>query len=153
MLNREGLAMLEPEYSEKQVGIIGGREPELCAVSGKPVRGKHAVAHYKGDNVHYVRVLNQYDHRWTEAAPRYGFPVHEEIPAQDENVFVLEGLETGRLTVTDSNGDVTETDFKTGSFPAGNFASVRPVESRRASKLSPTPPPDIKADGMSKGDD
>lgn len=79
-----------PEYSEKQVGIIGQYEPELCAVSGRPIRGKHAVTHYKGDGVHYVRVLNQFDDKWPEAAPIYGFPVHEENSAQDENVFVLD---------------------------------------------------------------
>jgi hypothetical protein len=145
MLNREGLAMPEPEYSGKQVGIIGGREPELCAVSGRPIRGKHAVAHYKGDNLHYVRVLNQYDHRWPEAAPRYGFPVHEEISAQDENVFVLEGLDEPKdfdpeqVVMTDDNG----------------LKSSFLVQTRapRAPKPATSTQSDIKADGMSKGDD
>jgi hypothetical protein len=149
MLNRQDATM--PEYSEKQLGIMGVYEPELCAVSGRPVRGKHAITHYKGDNTHYVRVLNQFDHLWPQAAPIYGFPVQDEKPAQDENVFVLPKSGTGRLTVTDSEGNSTEKEFSVGSFPAGNFASVRPA-TPRAPKSS-TPQSDIKADGMSKGDD
>jgi hypothetical protein len=149
MLNREGLAMLEPEYSEKQVGIIGGREPELCAVSGKPVRGKHAVAHYKGDNVHYVRVLNQYDHRWTEAAPRYGFPVHDEISAQDENVFVLEGLDEASQAI-DINTNATPDQVVRALQQVG---LVSPDRASRSSKTDSSAQSDIKADGMSKGDD
>jgi hypothetical protein len=82
-----------PEYN-KQIGIIGEYEPELCAVSGKNVRGKNANTYYKGDGVHYVRVLNAYIDKWKDAHMAYGFPepiVQDEQPAEDE-VFVLEEL-------------------------------------------------------------
>lgn len=135
-----------PEYSEKQLGIMGVYEPELCAVSGRPVRGKHAITHYKGDNTHYVRVLNQFDHQWPQAAPIYGFPVQDEKPAQDENVFVLPEINlSATITTTTTPEQAFEYMDKKGYF------ADKPSTSR-ASKSSTTQA-DIKADGMSKGDD
>lgn len=134
--------------SERQIGIKGEREPDLCAVTGRDVRGKHAVTHY-GPNGQYVYVLAQVDHLWPQAAPAYGFPVTEEKPAQAENLFVLEGNDENAVIVP--TGDNTQGSFQAGSFPAGNFASVRSA-TPRAPKASTTQP-DIKADGMSKGDD
>lgn len=145
-----------PDYSNKQVGVIGEYEPELCAVSGRPIRGKHAITHYKGDNVHYVRVLNQFDHLWPEAAEQYGFPVPEtEEETVDEDVFVVDALkdrDTGFLTVTDSNGKTETTSF------TGSFGSLRPIdEGRRKTRTSSTekPSPDqpVSTDPNSKGDD
>jgi hypothetical protein len=125
--------------SEQQIGTIGGKEPTLCAVSGRNVRGKHAVTHYKGDGT-YVRVLNQFDHLWAKAAPEYGFPepiVQDEQPIESD-AFVLEGLqEEGRVTITDSNGKQT---VKT--FPA-------PSVSSGASRLKSAP----RDESTSKGDD
>lgn len=149
--------MPEPEYSSKQVGIIGQYEPELCAVSGRPVRGKHAVTHYKGDNVHYVRVLNQFDGRWPEAAPRYGFPVTEEKPAQDENVFVLEGINSDLAADYLLNQSVDSGEYgwatKQAAVIPGDTTPLNARPTKATSKASSASQSDIKADGMSKGDD
>lgn len=93
--------------SENQIGIIGGKEPTLCAVSGRDVRGKHAVTHYKGDGT-YVRVLNQFDHLWPKAAPEYGFPepvIQDEQPVNTD-AFVLEGLDSETIHATDAEGNI-----------------------------------------------
>lgn len=93
--------------SDKQIGLMEDgrmvREPELCAVTGRDVRGKHAVTHY-GPNGQFVYVLAQADHLWPQAAPAYGFPVEEEKPAEDENVFVLNAEDSKVIVPTGDNG-------------------------------------------------
>lgn len=93
--------------SEQQIGLMENgrmtREPALCAVTGRDVRGKHAVTHY-GPDGQFVYVLAQVDHLWPQAAPAYGFPVPEEKSAQDENVFVLEPSEEQPIRPTGDNG-------------------------------------------------
>jgi hypothetical protein len=132
--------------SERQIGIKGEREPDLCAVTGRDVRGKHAVTHY-GPNGQYVYVLAQVDHLWPQAAPAYGFPVREEKPAQDENVFVLPASSlSATITTTASPEQVLEYMDKKGYF------ADKPA-TPRASKSTPNAAPDIKADGMSKESD
>lgn len=87
-----------PDYSE-QIGIIGEREPSLCAVSGRPVKGKNATTYYKGDGKHYVRVLNAYDDQWAQAAPYYGWPtpVIQENEPSTSPVFVLPETSTDEV--------------------------------------------------------
>jgi hypothetical protein len=107
--------LIMPEYPQ-QLGIIGEREPSLCAVSGKPVKGKHANTYYKGDGKHFVRVLNAYDDQWKDAAPYYDFPVPviQENEPSAEPVFVLP--ETEIIPVSGSNGPVGS--FAITSTPA-----------------------------------
>lgn len=108
---------------EQQIGLIEDgvmvREPELCAVTGRPIRGKHAVTQY-GPNGQFVYILSQAYGDWPQVAPEYGFPVPEEKSVQAENVFVLgdKSSEQGVLTVTDSSGKVTEINFPAPAAPA-----------------------------------
>ena len=114
-----------PDFS-KQIGIIGEYEPELCAVSGKNVRGKNANTFYKGDGKHFVRVLNAYVDKWKDAHMHYGFPepiIQEEQPAE-QDVFVLEDLDSvgdsgiqGTVTVPSSRKIVDPGHF-TAPIPA-----------------------------------
>jgi hypothetical protein len=141
--------------SEKQVGILGEREPELCAVSGRSLLGKHAVTHYKGDNVHYVRVLNQFDHLWSEAAEQYGFPVPQtEEEVVDDDVFVVEALKDS-VVDTGSNLRIDRFDLQ----PNHSSLNVSPVTSSISrSTRTPKPPTSAPAqtapaDSISKGDD
>lgn len=135
--------------SDKQIGVLGEREPELCAVSGRPVRGKHAVTHYKGDNVHYVRVLNQFEHLWKEAAPAYGFPEpvieDERTPVVDSDVFVLDESLNESINVYDAaTGKVVST-FLANSDNYPSAQSTTDAPSARPSKKA--------AASDSKGDD
>lgn len=139
--------------SERQIGLMEDghmvHEPELCAVTGRDVRGKHAVTHY-GPDGQFVYVLAQADHLWPLAAPAYGFPVPEEKPAQDEKVFVLD-VNEGGVVPTGDNGVLL------GGFlppqPKDTPLSLPnpPARSPRASKSAETDFP--QADAMSKGDD
>lgn len=107
----------------QQIGIIGEREPELCAVSGKPIKGKHANTYYKGDGKHYVRVLNAYDDQWKQAAPYYGFPVPV-IQADEPSttpVFVLP--ETEIVPVIGRDGSVGS--FEITSKPTPTKTAVK----------------------------
>jgi hypothetical protein len=45
-------------------GIAGVREPAVCALSGKPVAGKHACHVYVA-GAYYVSVLSSEYERWT----------------------------------------------------------------------------------------
>jgi hypothetical protein len=123
---------------EKQVGVIGEYEPELCAVSGKPVRGKHAVTFYQGDGVHYVRVLSAYVDQWKRAAPAYGFPesVIEEEKERKEEVFVLEGLD---------NPDAPRDSERLGSMRDSGVIGAVPVPASKKIIDPPTLSPIVPA--------
>jgi hypothetical protein len=152
-----------PEYSLKQLGIVGQYDPELCAVSGRPIRGKHAVTHYKGDNVHYVRVLNQFDHLWPESAEHYGFPVPQtDEEAVDEGVFVVDALKSenaGDYLLNQANPPAGWGwgAKQAGAIPGDNLAptgaSTTNTRQSRMSKPSPAPDQIAPADSISKGDD
>lgn len=100
--------------SDKQIGLMKDgrmiREPELCAVTGLDVRGKHAVTHY-GPDGQFVYVRAQSDHLWPLAAPAYGFPVPEEEPVEDENVFVLEESESKGVVFPAGDNSGEESQF------------------------------------------
>lgn len=52
--------------NDPRIGVVGQSEPRVCAVSGRPIKGKHALTHHIGSGF-YVRVLSQYDHQWSNA--------------------------------------------------------------------------------------
>lgn len=143
--------------SDKQIGIMGQYEPELCAVSGRLIRGKHASTYYKGDGVHYVRVLNQFDHKWKEAAPEYGFPdpvIQEEIE-KDEDVFVLDTLNPENaadylLNQANPPAHYTPMMQHIAAIPGDNIPGT--VKARQAREKSPSDQ-SISTDSTSKGDD
>lgn len=142
--------------SEKQIGIIGQREPELCAVSGRSVRGKHAVTHYKGDGVHYVRVLNQFDDKWPEAADAYGFPVPKaDEDVKDESVFVVDTLKPDNaadylLNQANPPAHYTPLMQNIAAIPGDNIPGIAKTRQTREKSVSDQ---SISADGMSKVDD
>lgn len=118
--------------SENQIGIMGEREPQLCAVSGRPIRGKHTVTHYQGDNVHYVRVLNQFDHLWPQAAAAYGFPVPQEGDTQDNSdVFVLDDSLNENVPVYDALTGQAVASFQANSDNPPIPSSLTPIAPAR----------------------
>ena len=50
---------------DKRIGIVGGVEPTVCAVTGRYVLGQHAVT-IAIDNTHYVRVLSNDYYLWDD---------------------------------------------------------------------------------------
>ena len=57
------------EEHDKRLGYLTpkGREyePELCAASGRPVKGKHSTQYYL-PNGYYCSVLNSQEWQWTK---------------------------------------------------------------------------------------
>lgn len=52
--------------NDSRFGITGVSEPEVCAISGQPARGRHAnTYHLTGGAVYYV--LAKYVSQWTPA--------------------------------------------------------------------------------------
>lgn len=133
--------------SEQQIGIVGGKEPTLCAVSGRDVRGKHAVTHYGPDGT-YVRVLNQFDHLWAKAASAYGFPepiIQDEQPPEFE-VFVLQDLSEVQANLA---GDY----LANQSSPSADLGEVTKEASAIPGDTAPRSKKGFVSIADSKGDD